>query len=234
MAAELKALLAIRDNPARPFACVIGGAKVSTKIGVLERLIDRLDTLVIGGAMAFTFLKAAGSKVGRSLVEDNRIDFCRQLINEAERQRVKLILPEDVVCAAKLQPGVTTIIVKIDSIPDDEMGLDLGPQTMGKIKQVLKTARTIFWNGPLGAFETPEFARATFELIDLLGDLTQSGCTTVVGGGDSVAALELKGDVSPGAFSHVSTGGGASLELIEGRLLPGVVCLDERASAVPS
>jgi phosphoglycerate kinase len=223
---EVRALGDALNNPARPFATVIGGAKVSSKIGVLENLIDKANIIVIGGAMAFTFLRAQGYETGKSLVEEDRIDFCRELLEKAKDKGVELVLPVDVVCAAEIKPGAESKIVPVTAIPEDEMGLDLGPETMKKISDVLSSTKTILWNGPLGVFEMKGFETGTYVLIDLLVDLTARGVKTIIGGGDSVAAIEAK-DVSPDKFSHVSTGGGASLEFIEGLELPGVACLDD-------
>ncbi len=229
---EIKALSGVVDNPNRPFATIIGGAKVSSKIGVLENLIDRADVLVIGGAMAFTFLKAQGLEIGKSLVELDRVDFCKDLLAKAKAKGVKVILPEDLVCAPELKPGQTTITVPANQIPADQMGLDVGPLTVAAIKKELETCHTILWNGPLGAFETSGFENGTYALIDILVELTKAGVKTIIGGGDSVAALEEKG-IAPEAFTHVSTGGGASLEFLEGLELPGVACLDP-AEGVPA
>ena len=226
---ELKALSGILDNPARPFATVIGGSKVSSKIGVLDNLIERVDVLVIGGAMAFTFLKAQGKQIGKSLVEDDKLDFCSQLLGVAKQKDVRVLLPEDVVCATELKAGLPCETVSADKIPANQMGLDLGPKTVAAIERALSHCKTVLWNGPLGAFETPGFEKATYALVDILKDLTAQGAKTVIGGGDSVAAIEEKG-VSPDAFTHVSTGGGASLEFLEGLELPGVACLDSAES----
>jgi phosphoglycerate kinase len=229
---EVRALSEAVDNPARPFATVIGGAKVSSKIGVLENLLNRANIVVIGGAMAFTFLRAQGYETGKSLVEEDRVDFCRGLLQKAKEKGVQIVLPVDVVCATEIKPDAERITVPVSEIPADQMGLDLGPETMKKIREALTTAKTILWNGPLGVFEVKGFETATYDLIDLLVDLTAGGAKTVIGGGDSVAAIEAK-DVPAEKFSHVSTGGGASLEFIEGLELPGVACLDE-AEAVSS
>ncbi len=226
---ELKALSGVLDNPARPFATVIGGAKVSTKIGVLENLICLADVLVIGGAMAFSFLKAQGKQTGKSLVEDDRLDLCKGLLAKAAEKGVRIILPQDVVCAPEMRSGLPTSCVSVDAIPEHEMGLDLGPKTVEEIKQALSSCRTILWNGPLGAFETKGFETATYALVDLLVSLSAAGVKTVVGGGDSVAAIEAR-NISPEKFTHVSTGGGASLEFLEGLELPGVACLEPAES----
>jgi len=229
MEKELKALAETLADPARPFATVIGGAKVSSKIGVLENLLTKVDVLVIGGAMAFSFLKAQGRQVGKSLVEDDRLEYCRQLEEKARSRGVKLVLPVDVVCAPEMKAGVPVTVASVDAMPADQMGLDLGPRTVQLIREALKDARTVLWNGPLGVFEIKGFDGATYALIDLMVELTKRGCQTIVGGGDSVAAIEAK-KVSPDAFSHVSTGGGAALELLEGLDLPGVSCLDDAES----
>ncbi len=225
MEKELSALGSALDNPIRPFATVIGGAKVSSKIGVLENLLNKVDILIIGGAMAFSFLKAQGKEVGKSLVEEDRLEFCKGLIEKAKSKGVKLVLPVDVVCATEIAAGVPTTVRSIDEIKADEMGLDVGPKTVEDIKSALSSAKTIVWNGPLGVFETAGFEKGTYALIDYLVKLTAAGARTIIGGGDSVAAIEAKG-VAPGSFSHISTGGGASLEFLEGLVLPGVACLD--------
>jgi phosphoglycerate kinase len=226
---ELKALSSVLDNPVKPFATVIGGSKVSTKIAVLKNLLEKVDVLVIGGAMAFSFLKAQGKEVGKSLVEDDRLDFCSDLLGQAKSKGVRVVLPEDVVCAPEFKAGAPTQTVDADKIPANQMGLDLGPKTVDAIARALSHCKTVLWNGPLGAFETPGFEKSTFALIDVLKDLTAQGAKTVIGGGDSVAAIEAK-HVSPDAFTHVSTGGGASLEFLEGLQLPGVACLDSAES----
>lgn len=223
---EIKTLGEILHTPVRPFATVIGGAKVSTKIGVLKNLVGKVDVLVVGGAMAFTFLRAQGKQTGKSLVEEDRIDYCRDLLKEFEASGATVVLPSDVVCAAEFKAGAPSAVYAVDAIPQDQMGLDLGPATTERINKELARCKSILWNGPLGAFEFEGFEKATYALIDTLVSLTAKGTKTVVGGGDSVAAIEAKG-VSPESFTHVSTGGGASLEFIEGLELPGVACLDE-------
>ncbi len=226
---ELKALSSVLDNPVRPFATIIGGSKVSSKIGVLDNLIDKVDIIIIGGAMAFSFLKAQGKQVGKSLVEDDRLEFCRKLLETAEKKGVRVILPEDVICAPELKEGSPTTVVSVDNIPADQMGLDIGPRSFETLKAALADCKTILWNGPLGAFETPGFEKATYGVVDILVDLTARGAKTIIGGGDSVAAIEAK-NISPESFTHVSTGGGASLEFLEGIELPGVACLDPAQS----
>jgi phosphoglycerate kinase len=230
MEKEIQHLSQALDNPVRPFATIIGGAKVSSKIGVLENLLGKADVLVIGGAMAFTFLRAQGKQTGKSLVEEDKVDFCRDLLEKAKAKGVTIVLPLDVVCAKEIKEGTPTVTVDVDNIPADQMGLDVGPKTSELIDKELSKCKTILWNGPLGVFETKGFEKATYHVIDTLVKLTAGGVKTIVGGGDSVAALGAKG-VDPDKLTHVSTGGGASLEFIEGLELPGVACLDEAAPA---
>jgi phosphoglycerate kinase len=229
---EIEMLSSALDDAtcAHPFATIIGGAKVSSKIGVIENLLNKVDVLVIGGAMAFSFLKAKGLKVGKSLVEEDRIAYCLELEKKAAEKGVKLILPVDVVVASEIKAGVATKTVSVDAIPDDMMGLDVGPQTVEKIKAALSNCKTILWNGPLGVFEVAGFEKGTWALIDDLVTLTDSGVHTIVGGGDSVSALKQKG-VEDAKLTHVGTGGGASLEFLEGIELPGIACLDAREPA---
>jgi len=230
---ELKMLGQALDDPARPVACIIGGAKVSSKIGVLDNLIEKVDIIIIGGAMAFTFLKAQGMNVGKSLVEDDRLEYCKELEKKAQAKGVKIILPEDVVCAAEMKEGVETKTVDVENIPSDQMGLDIGPKSIKTVKEALENCKTILWNGPPGVFEIPGFDKGTNELIESLITLTRKGAKTIIGGGDSVAALQKK-NVPGDALTHISTGGGASLEFLEGIELPGVAALDaaEPAKAV--
>jgi phosphoglycerate kinase len=227
---ELKMLGAALDDPTRPVACIIGGSKVSSKIGVLDNLIEKVDILIIGGAMAFTFLKAQGKNVGKSLVEDDRLEYTKELEKKAEKKGVRIILPEDVVCAKEMKEGVETVTVSIDDIPADQMGLDIGPKSIKTVLEALEPCKTILWNGPPGVFEIKEFAKGTDELIDSLITLTRKGAKTIIGGGDSVAALQ-KRNIPGDALTHISTGGGASLEFLEGIELPGVACLDEAETA---
>ena len=230
MEKELVALSSALFNPVRPFACIIGGSKVSSKMGVLDNLLERVDVLVIGGAMAFSFLKAQGKNVGKSLVEDDKLEFCRQLIEKAKKKGVNLVLPVDVVIAPELKAGLKTEVVSIDAIPADQMGLDLGPKSIEQIKVALKGAKTVLWNGPLGVFEIAGFEKATYAVIEDLIELTKQGAKTIIGGGDSLAAIEAYG-VADRYFSHVSTGGGASLEFLEGIELPGVAALDANVAS---
>ena len=227
---EVRMLSEVLENPERPVATIIGGAKVSSKIGVLDHLIDKVDIIVIGGAMAFSFLKARGYAVGKSLVEADRLEYCKELEKKASEKGVRIILPSDVVCAEEIKEGANAVTVNSDQIPDNLMGLDLGPRSMREIKDALATCKTILWNGPLGVFEVKGFEKGTFELVDFLVELTKTGVKTIVGGGDSVAALTAK-DVPHEALTHVSTGGGASLEFLEGKQLPGIEALDSLQTA---
>lgn len=230
---EIRMLSQVLYNPARPMAAIVGGAKVSSKLGVLDNLLGRVDVMIIGGAMAFTFLKAQGLPVGKSLVEDERVDYCKNLIAKAKTKDVQLILPTDVVCASEINEHVPQKVVDMNDIPAGQMGLDVGPKTVAVIQERLKPCKTILWNGPLGVFEIPVFAHGTNALIDTLTEVTKNGAKTIVGGGDSVAAIKAKG-VSDEMFTHVSTGGGASLEFLEGLELPGIACLDEAEPATSS
>jgi phosphoglycerate kinase len=227
VAREIEMLSSALDNPNRPFATIIGGAKVSSKIGVLENLLGRVDVMVIGGAMAFSFLRAQGLGTGKSLVEEDRLDYCRELIAKAKDKGVKLILPVDVVVASEMKAGAATTVVAADAIPADQMGLDIGPETIKLVEAALEPCKTILWNGPMGVFEMAGFEKGTWAVIDCLVALTAKGARTIIGGGDSVAALKEKG-VSDAAVTHVGTGGGATLEYLEGIELPGIAALDNK------
>eukprot|EP00595_Chromulina_sp_UTEXLB2642_P000846 CAMPEP_0196767618 /NCGR_PEP_ID=MMETSP1095-20130614/41793_1 /TAXON_ID=96789 ORGANISM="Chromulina nebulosa, Strain UTEXLB2642" /NCGR_SAMPLE_ID=MMETSP1095 /ASSEMBLY_ACC=CAM_ASM_000446 /LENGTH=400 /DNA_ID=CAMNT_0042136107 /DNA_START=108 /DNA_END=1310 /DNA_ORIENTATION=+ len=222
---ELDYLQGAVENPKRPFAAIVGGSKVSSKITVIETLLNKVDKLVLGGGMVFTFLKARGYKVGKSLVEDDQLDLARKLEIIAKEKGVKLFLATDVNVADKFAPDANSKIVSIDNIPDDWLGLDVGPDTIKEIQAGLSDCKTIIWNGPLGVFEFEKFATGTNAIATLLAELTAKGVTTIVGGGDSVAAVEKAGLADK--ISHISTGGGASLELLEGKVLPGVAALNE-------
>jgi len=212
-------------DPKRPFAAIIGGSKVSSKIGVIESLMDKVDKIVIGGGMVFTFLKARGLNVGSSLVEEDQLELATKLEKLAAKKKVEFILPTDVVIADKFAADAATKVVGIDAIPDGWMGLDNGPKSTKMIQDKLKGCKTVIWNGPMGVFEFEAFAEGTFAVAKTLAGLTKKGCTTIVGGGDSVAAVEKAGLADK--MSHISTGGGASLELLEGKVLPGVAALDD-------
>lgn len=226
MEKEIAELSSVVRNPERPFTAIIGGSKVSSKITVLEQLIEKVDTLVIGGAMIFTFLKAQGHSVGKSMVEDEYLDTARDLLKKAEARGVKLILADDVVVANAFNANADTRSVKADQIPDGWMGLDVGPETVNRIRNVLDQTKTVLWNGPLGVFEMKPFAAGTRAVAEKIAELTQAGkLKSVLGGGDTVTAIEQFG-IGNGRYTHVSTGGGASLEFIEGRELPGIAVLE--------
>jgi phosphoglycerate kinase len=220
MERELRVLGTLVESPERPFVVVLGGAKVSDKIGVIERLLDTADALIVGGAMAYTFVKAQGGEVGDSLVEDDRLDLARDLLAKAAARKVPLVLPTDSVCAADILAGVETSVHPSNAIPAGLKGLDAGPQAVADFRDALAGAATILWNGPLGVFEVPPFDAGTVAIAEAVA---ASGSMSVVGGGDSVAAITKAGLAD--RIEHVSTGGGASLEFLEGRTLPGVAVL---------
>lgn len=223
---ELDYLDGAVKNPKKPFVAIVGGSKVSTKITVVESLMEKADKIIIGGGMIFTFYKARGLKVGSSLVEDDKLELAKRLEELAKKKGVQLLLPTDVVVADKFDANANAKTVSIDAIPDGWMGLDVGPESVKLFQDALKDAKTVVWNGPMGVFEFPKFANGTLAIAQSLAELTPKGATTIVGGGDSVAAVEQAGLAAN--MSHVSTGGGASLELLEGKVLPGVAALDEK------
>jgi phosphoglycerate kinase (EC 2.7.2.3) len=222
---ELQYLSGAVDNPQRPLAAIIGGSKVSSKIGVIENLLDKVDKLFIGGGMIFTFFKAQGLSVGKSLVEEDKLELATALTAKAKAKGVQFLLPTDVVVADAFKPDANSQTVSVDCIPDGWMGLDIGPDSIATFQAALADCKTIVWNGPMGVFEFDQFAVGTEAIARTLADLTAKGAITIIGGGDSVAAVEKVG-VS-GQMSHISTGGGASLELLEGKVLPGIAALDE-------
>lgn len=223
---ELDYLDSAVSSPKRPFCAIVGGSKVSTKITVIESLLEKVDKLVLGGGMVFTFYKARGLNIGDSLVEDDKLDLAKALEEKAKAKGVEFILPSDVVVANKFAADADSQVVSADAIPDGWMGLDVGPGAIDMIKSALSDCQTVVWNGPMGVFEFEKFATGTKAIAENLAELTESkGCTTIIGGGDSVAAVEQAGLASK--MSHISTGGGASLELLEGKVLPGVAALDE-------
>ncbi|WP_163505683.1 phosphoglycerate kinase [Fodinicola acaciae] len=220
VAAELEVLRKLTTEPARPYVVVLGGSKVSDKLGVIQALLPKVDRLLVGGGMCFTFLKAQGKDVGDSLLEDDQVEVCRQLLAEAGD---KIVLPVDVVVSGEIAPQATTRIVGADEIPDKQKGLDIGPASVAVFADVLKSARTVFWNGPMGVFEVAPFAagtRGVGEAVRAVDGLS------VVGGGDSAAAVRLL-ELGEDAFGHISTGGGASLEYLEGKTLPGLEALED-------
>jgi len=222
---ELQYLEGALDNPKRPFAAIVGGSKVSSKISVIEAMLAKVDKLVLGGGMVFTFLKARGISVGKSLVEDDQLELAKKLEKIAAEKGVTLYLASDVVVADKFAADAAHKIVDIHNIPADWMGLDIGPKTVADIQAGLADCKTVIWNGPMGVFEFEAFAKGTNAIATTLAGLTSKGCITIIGGGDSVAAVEKAGLADK--MSHISTGGGASLELLEGKVLPGVAALNE-------
>ena len=217
---EIKFLGNAVANPVHPFVTILGGAKVSDKIGVITNLIPKADHIIIGGGMAYTFLKAQGHKIGKSLVEDDKVEFAKELLEKAGD---KLVLPIDNVAATEFNNDAASEVVG-DDIPDNEMGLDIGPKTVEIFKKTLEGAKTVVWNGPMGVFEMPNFAKGTLEVGRALADLPDA--TTIVGGGDSTAAAKQLG-IAP-KLTHISTGGGASLEYLEGKELPGIACVSDK------
>lgn len=220
---EIEIMGAALADPARPFVAILGGAKVSDKIGVIENLLDKVDTLIIGGGMAYTFLAATGRNVGLSICEKDKIDLAANLMAKAEAKHVKLLLPSDVVIADRFAEDANTRVVTVDQIPDDWMGLDIGPQTIKVFTEAIKQAATIVWNGPMGVFEFEAFATGTREIARAIAE---SSAISIIGGGDSAAAVEQMGFAD--RVTHVSTGGGASLEFLEGKILPGIDCLMDK------
>ena len=214
-------------NPERPFVAILGGAKVSDKLNVINNLLEKVDTLIIGGGMAFTFLAAKGYSIGKSLVDDEKIDYCKEMMAKAEAKGVKLLLPVDTVVAAAFPDPIDGEIavetVAADAIPADKMGLDIGEKSRALFAEAVKNAKTVVWNGPMGVFENPTLAKGTIAVAQALAD---SDAVTIVGGGDSAAACEQLGFADK--ITHISTGGGASLEFLEGLELPGIACLEDK------
>lgn len=217
---EIKMLSAARDNPKKPFVLILGGAKVSDKIAVVENMLTKVDTMLIGGGMAFTFLKAQGHEIGKSLCETEKLGFAAEMLKKAEELGVKILLPVDAVTAPEFKADSPASVVPADKIPADQMGLDVGPQTAKLFASEIIKANTVIWNGPMGVFEMPAFAVGTKAIAEAMAEATAKGALTIVGGGDSAAAITLFG--LEDKVSHVSTGGGASLEFFEGKSLPGI------------
>eukprot|EP00798_Chlamydomonas_sp_ICE-L_P003023 gene3023-13047_t len=226
MQKELDYLDGAVTDPKKPFVAIVGGSKVSTKIPVIESLLDKADKVIIGGGMIFTFYKARGLSVGKSLVEDDKLELALTLEKMAKDKGVELLLPVDVNIADNFDADANSQIVNIDAIPDGWMGLDIGPKSIKIFQDALADAKTVVWNGPMGVFEFPKFSQGTTGIANTLAELTPQGCITIIGGGDSVAAVEQAGVADK--MSHISTGGGASLELLEGKVLPGVDALNEK------
>ncbi|HEU4999561.1 MAG TPA: phosphoglycerate kinase [Lapillicoccus sp.] len=225
---EVDVLKRLTENPERPYAVVLGGAKVSDKLGVIGNLLGTADLILVGGGMVFTFLKALGYEVGKSLLEEDQVDTVRGYLDEAEAKGVEFVLPIDIVAATSFSADADHDVVPADAIPADRIGLDIGPDSAALFAEKLSDANTVFWNGPMGAFEMAPFAAGTRALAEALVERTADGALTVVGGGDSAAAVRQLG-FSDDQFGHISTGGGASLEYLEGKELPGLTVLEERS-----
>ena len=215
------------ENPVRPFVAILGGAKVADKLNVISNLLEKCDTLIIGGGMAFTFLKAEGKEIGKSLVDDTKLDYCKEMMEKAQKLGKKLLLPVDAVVAASFPDPIDAEIpvenVSVDAIPNDKMGLDIGVESAKLYAEAVKNAKTVVWNGPMGVFENPVLAKGTIAVAQALAD---TDATTIIGGGDSAAAVNQLGFADK--MSHISTGGGASLEFLEGKELPGVAAADDK------
>ena len=224
---ELSIMGKALENADRPFVAILGGAKVADKLNVIENLLEKVDTLIIGGGMAFTFLKAKGYEVGNSLLDETKIEYCQNMLKKAEEKGVKLLLPIDTVCVKAfpdpIDAAVETVVVDCDKIPADMEGCDIGPKSAALFAETAKAAKTVIWNGPMGVFENPTLAAGTLAVAKALAE---SEAITIIGGGDSAAAVEQMG--LGDKMTHISTGGGASLEYLEGKTLPGVACLDEK------
>jgi phosphoglycerate kinase len=225
---EVDVLKRLTEDPERPYAVVLGGAKVSDKLGVIGNLLGTADLILVGGGMVFTFLKAFGYEVGKSLLEEDKVDTVRGYLDEAEAKGVEFVLPIDIVAATSFSADADHDIVPAEAIPADRMGLDIGPDSAALFAEKLSDANTVFWNGPMGAFEMAPFAAGTKALAEALVQRTEDGALTVVGGGDSAAAVRQLG-FSDDQFGHISTGGGASLEYLEGKELPGLTVLEEKS-----
>ncbi|MFH0988988.1 MAG: phosphoglycerate kinase [bacterium] len=226
MEKEIAYLDKATETPAKPYVAVLGGAKISGKIDVIQNLMAKVDALLIGGGMMFTFFKAQGMEIGKSLLEEDKIDLAKQILDEAKAKNVKLLLPVDCLIADKFDNEAVTKIVAINAIPEGWAGVDIGPETIALFCGEIKKGKTIVWNGPMGVFEMPNFAKGTTAIAQALAEATTLGAITVVGGGDSASAIAQAGLEK--SVSHVSTGGGASLEYLEGKVLPGVAALNEK------
>lgn len=220
---ELDYLKAALEKPKRPFIAIMGGAKVSDKIGVIQALLDRVDEIIIVGGMSYTFLKSQGYEIGTSLLEEDKISLAKELLEKAKIKGVQVLLPKDVVITEDISEEAKGQVVSIEEIPKDKMALDIGPKTLQKIEEALKKAKTVVWNGPAGVFELPEFSKGTFGIGKILASID---ATVIIGGGDSASAIEKAGLREK--MDHISTGGGASLEMLEGKVLPGIEAIEER------
>ena len=225
---ELSVMADTLENPARPFVAILGGAKVADKLNVIDNLLNKCDTLIIGGGMSYTFLKAMGYEVGTSLLDETKIDYCKEMMAKAEKLGKKFLLPVDVVTTAEfpdpIDAEIETIVFDRDKIPADRMGMDIGPKTRALYAEAVASAKSVIWNGPMGVFENPTLAAGTMSVAKALADAKDA--ITIIGGGDSAAAVAQLGYADK--MSHISTGGGASLELFEGKVLPGIACLNEK------
>ena len=220
---EIQVMGKALENPKRPFVAILGGAKVSDKIGVIRNLMDKVDTLIVGGGMAYTFIRAQGGKIGNSLCEEDKLELASQLLEQAQAKKVTLLLPVDAVAADAFQADANTQVVAANAIPDGWMGLDIGPESLKLFSQAIAKAGTVVWNGPMGVFEMPKFAAGTQGVAKAVAE---SQAVSIIGGGDSAAAVESLGYGNQ--MTHISTGGGASLEFLEGLELPGIACLENR------
>jgi len=225
MQKELEYLGSVVSSPKKPYCAILGGAKISGNIDVINNLLDKVDCMLIGGGMAFTFFKAQGKEIGKSLLETEKLDLAKELLEKAKNMKVEFLLPVDVVAADEFNNDSPSEIVDIDSITSGKMGLDIGPETVKLFREEIMKSKTIIWNGPMGVFEMSNFAKGTFEIAKALADATSKGAVTVIGGGDSAAAVAKAG--LEDKVSHVSTGGGASLEFLEGKTLSGVAALTD-------
>ncbi|MEE9904026.1 phosphoglycerate kinase [Chlorobium sp.] len=222
---ELKYLGKALQEPERPFVAILGGSKISGKIDVLENLFNKVDTVLVGGAMVFTFFKAQGLAIGNSLVEDNKLELALNLIEQAKQKNIRLLLPVDVIAADEISAAAECNAVSIETIPDGMIGVDIGPETASIYRHEILGARTVLWNGPMGVFEIDRFAEGTIAIAEAMAEATASGATTIIGGGDSAAAVAKAGLAEQ--MTHISTGGGASLEFLEGKELPGIAALND-------
>ena len=229
MEKELAALAGALDNPVRPFIAVLGGAKIKGKINLIKNLLHKVDVLLVGGGMMYTFFKASGLEIGRSIVDDSYLNMCKEILDSIRESGARLLLPVDAIVAEQLDDAAPRREVSSADIPEDWLGADIGPKTAELFRTEIAKAKTVFWNGPMGVFEKPSFADGTKAVAQAIADVTGRGAVSIVGGGDSVAAIQLMGIGDQ--FTHISTGGGASLELMEGKILPGVKALCDAAGA---
>lgn len=225
MQKELDYLGKAISEPKKPFTAILGGAKISGKIDVIQNLMNKVDTLIIGGGMAYTFYKALGYEIGKSLIEEEKVQLAKEIMDKFNNSKAKLLIPEDVVVASEFSNDSPSTIVDVKNIPADKMGLDIGPKTIDKFSEEILNSKTIVWNGPVGVFEFDNFAKGTNAIAETLAKATEKGAITIIGGGDSAAAIK-KAKLDD-KVTHVSTGGGASLEFLEGKILPGVAALND-------